>query len=269
MLKWPVIVVMASGLGLSGCQTLDNVKKETLATVGGTGAGALLGALVCGNKYKALCALVGAGIGGFVGNQIGKKLDEADRQTLALETSKALAANTATSAPRQWSNPDTGVKGTVTVKNAESKPVQASIPVLKDRVQVTPSLDLIGETYRVDYNRLNVRGGPGTNYATVGGQLLKGQEVQVVGRVQSNPDWLLIAEDGVGTGYAFAKGLTSTGFALASDDKAVTPAGAETVQFAANSQCKIVEQQVTYADNTTDTESVRMCQQGNGTWSVS
>lgn len=224
--------------------------------------------MLCGNKYKLVCGLVGAGVGGFIGNQIGKNLDDADKQQLALETSQALASSKTTSAPRQWSNPETGVKGRVSVKDESVNPVQASIPILKDRVKVTPPLDLVGETYKVASNSLNVRGGPGTNYAPVGQSLSKGQDVHVVGTVQSDPNWMLIAQNGAGSGYVYAKGLQATGYAVAASEQEI-PASAETVNIAAKQQCKTVEQQVTYADNTTDTESVRMCQQGDGSWSIS
>jgi len=265
--KKPLVAIVACSIALLGCQTLQG-NKETVGTAGGAVGGGIIGALVCNNKYKLLCGLVGAGVGGFIGNQIGKKLDEADRQRLALETSQALAASAQSSAPRQWSNPETGVKGTVTVKESSVTPVQASVPVLKGRVKVTPPLDLVGETYKVESSALNVRGGPGTDYAPVGSQLSRGEEVHVVGRVQSDPNWMLIAQNGAGSGYVYSKGLKSTGYAVAASDRAL-PAGAETVSVSAKQQCKVVEQQVTYADNTTDTESVRMCQQGDGSWLIS
>lgn len=260
-------VVVGCTIALAGCQTLEQ-NKETLGTILGAAGGGTAGALLCSGKYRAVCGLVGAGIGGFIGNRIGKRLDDADKQQLALQTSQALAKSSPNSAPRVWNNPKTGVKGKVTVKDETTKPVKASIPVLKDRVKVTPPLDLVGETYKVTSSALNVRGGPGTDYQTVGAKLTKGQDVHVVGRVQDKPDWMMIAQDGAGSGYVFARGLRSTGYAVAQSDQKV-PAAAETVQVAAKQQCKTVEQQVTYADNTTDTESVRMCQQGDGSWSIS
>lgn len=260
-------VVVGCTIALAGCQTLEQT-KENFGTAIGAVTGGAAGAFLCGKKYKLACGLVGAGIGGFIGNRIGKRLDDADKRQLALETSQALASSSSSAAPRVWSNPKTGVKGKVTVKDESTKSVQTSIPILKDRVKVTPALDLVGETYKVSSNALNVRGGPGTDYQPVGTKLTRGQDVHVVGRVQSKPDWMLIAQNGAGSGYVFAKGLRSTGYAVAQSDQKV-PAAAETVQIAAKQQCKTVEQQVTYADNTSDTESVRMCQQGDGSWSIS
>ena len=264
-----LIVVVGCTFALAGCKTIEATKQEWGTLLGAAGGGAV-GALICGGDYKLVCGLVGAGIGGFIGNRIGKNLDEEDKQRLALETSQALAEKPA-AAPktREWSNPKTGVKGKVTVKDETTQPVKASIPVLKDRVKVTPPLDLVGETFKVQSTSLNVRGGPGTDYATVAPALAQGTDVHVVGRVQSKPDWMLIAQDGAGSGYVFANGLKSTGYAVAATREPKLPAGAETVAVEAKQQCKTVEQEVVYADNTKDTESVRMCQQGDGSWAIS
>ena len=179
-------VVVGCTIALAGCQTLEQTKENIGTALGAVGGGAA-GALLCSSKYKLVCGLVGAGIGGFIGNRIGKRLDDADKQQLALETSQALAGSSTKSAPRVWSNPKTGVKGKVTVKDQTTKPVQASIPVLKDRVKVTPPLDLVGETYKVTSNALNVRGGPGTDYQTVGTKLTRGRMSMSSGASNRSP----------------------------------------------------------------------------------
>ena len=265
-MKKSMIVVVGCSVALTGCQTLEATKREWGTLIGAVGGG-LAGALICGDDYKLVCGLVGAGIGGFIGNRVGKNLDKEDKQRLALETSQALAEKpAAASKTREWSNPKTGVKGKVTVKDETTQPVEASIPVLKDRVKVTPPLDLVGETYKVKSALLNVRGGPGADYAKVAPALAQGTDVHVVGRVQSKPDWVMIARDGVGSGYVFAKGLKSTGYAVAATRKPKLPAGAERIAVEAKRQCKTVEQEIVHGDNTKDAESVRMCQQGDGSW---
>ncbi len=264
MKKTIVMVVAGSALMLQGCQ----MNKEGLGTLLGSTGGAVLGGAACkGSKDQGLCILAGGAIGGLIGNRIGKKLDEADRKRLAEETTKVLAVNNGQNAVRSWKNPDTGVSGRVSVVRETSKPQQSNMTIMKDRLQETPPIDLIGETYTVDATTLKVRGGPGREYKELPPGLQKGKLVHVLGSVIDKPNWFLLSENGAASGYVSAKFLKPAGFAVTNDIKPNT-SNTEQVSVQTNSKCKTVRQEVTLADNSTASDEVTLCQSADGTWDL-
>ena len=263
MKKRILALVVGSTLILQGCQ----IDKEMLGTMIGSGAGATAGALACkGSKSQGLCILGGAVIGGLIGNHIGKKLVEADKRRLAEETSRAFAANGPDST-RSWRNPDTGVSGRVSVVKDNTTSQMTQITVMKGRLQETPPIDLIGEFY-IAKNSTNVRGGPGTNYANLSPGLMKDETVQVVGSVIDNPSWFLIANNGAASGYVYAPLLKPAGMIVSAGAIEATAGNTEQVSVQTNRQCKTVRQDITYADDTTESEDITMCQAGDGTWEL-
>lgn len=75
---------------------------------------------------------------------------------------------------------------------------QASVSILKDKVEQVPPLDFIGETYRAN-NKVNIRSGPDTDYKIVG-NLQSGDAVYVVAKVQGK-NWYMIRQNNVASGF--------------------------------------------------------------------
>lgn len=260
-------------IGLAGCQagdpTADKFKRVLADTVGGV-SGALLGHNACNDSNSSvqlLCTAAGTVVGSVVADVIYQKLTEADRKRMERETTEALAKDSAQSQPREWTNQETGVTATVKVKEETTERVTTEVPILKGPVQSPPPLQLVGQVYEVTASQLNIRGGPGTDYVTLGNPLPKGSLVDITARVESKPDWYLLSRDGAGAGYVFAQNLKPTGKAVESK-----PANANVevakVSVQAQRSCKVIEQSARYADGKADKASSRMCQQGDGSWVI-
>ena len=100
------------------------------------GAVGLVGGLASDGNVWA----IGAGIlvGGFVGNRIGKYLDDRDKEMLARSTSEAFSNGE----NQTFTNDDTGVSGEVIVESSEQMDDSGELTVLKDRVETIPPLEL-------------------------------------------------------------------------------------------------------------------------------
>ena len=108
------LVGMAAAF-LAGCQ--DTGTKQTFGTLIGAGAGALAGSQIGSGRGQLAAVAVGTLLGAFLGSEVGKSLDRADRQALERTTQSSLEtapSGTATS----WRNPDSGNYGTVTPEPA-------------------------------------------------------------------------------------------------------------------------------------------------------
>ena len=104
-----IIATLAVSL-LGGCSDAK-LGQTGGAILGGVGGG-LLGSQFGGGTGKLIMTALGAAIGAYAGSELGKKLDETDKE-------KAVKAEeTAHTAPVgqtvAWSNPDSGHSGTVT-----------------------------------------------------------------------------------------------------------------------------------------------------------
>ena len=107
-----IAIVFAAALSLGACVS-DQGNKQTLGTLVGAGLGGLAGSQI-GSGTGQLAA-VGAGVllGGLLGNSVGKSLDKADiayaernaQQTLEYQPSGATTS---------WVNPDSGNSGSIT-----------------------------------------------------------------------------------------------------------------------------------------------------------
>jgi len=244
-----VLGLAIAALVLSGCQT----EKKDIGTLAGAAAGALIGAQFGGGSGKILAIVGGAVAGGWLGRQIGGYLDEQDKQKLAESTQRtAVSGSTQT-----WRNPDTGVSVRTEVIDTETKQETYNVAYRTDRVKEVPPIDYIGERY-VSTSNMNVRGGPGTNYAVVG-KLSKGQSVEVVGKVEGR-DWYLLSQDGVGQGYGYAKLLQPTGdeISLAGDSVADQP-NVQVQQVRDTQTCRTIEQTVVLKDGSERKEQVKAC----------
>jgi len=91
--------------------------KQTGGTLLGAGLGALAGSQIGGGRGQLVAVAVGALGGAFLGSEIGKSLDRADRAAMAQTTNQALETGPSGQSV-SWRNPDSGHYGTVTPRPA-------------------------------------------------------------------------------------------------------------------------------------------------------
>jgi len=93
---------------------------------GGTAIGAVTGGLIAGALFgkgegKILTAALGAVAGGFIGNKIGKNMDDTDKMMAERTSSKALEYSPSGKAV-EWKNPDNGHSGYITPTKTYTNP---------------------------------------------------------------------------------------------------------------------------------------------------
>lgn len=99
-----VVVTGLLSLSLVGCSS----NEDTGTLVGGV-AGGLLGSQFGGGAGRIAATVIGAGAGAFIGNRIGKSMDDTDK----LKAQQALEDNKV-GQTTSWKNPDNGNTYTVT-----------------------------------------------------------------------------------------------------------------------------------------------------------
>ena len=107
-----VTLIVATGL-LAACAQQQNAPKQTGGTLIGAAAGGLLGAQFGGGAGKLAAVALGVLGGAFLGSEVGKSMDQTDRQAAAGAQSVALETKPS-GQPTTWTNPDSGNSGTVT-----------------------------------------------------------------------------------------------------------------------------------------------------------
>lgn len=244
-------------LTLTSCESVP-LSKELM----GTGAGAAVGGVIGGLAGDGNLVAIGAGVlvGGFIGNRIGKYLDDRDKELLAQSTSEAFSSGT----NQNFTNEETGVTGEVVVESSEDKQESGEIPVLKDRVASVPPLELVGEPYRAR-QQINVRGGPGTDYAVVG-SLPSGNPVNVVGRVKDQRNWFMISEGGAGSGFVFSQLLQRDLDAAkeVSEQPAAKKSDVAKQSYEYSTNCRTVIQKVKKKDGEVVQERIKACRGEQG-----
>ncbi len=249
-------VALASLLLLS-CESMT---KQDMGTVIGGALGATVGALLIDDDLWFLGAAAGGALGGLIGNQIGKYLDERDKELLAQSTQEALH----TGKRQTFKNPESGVTGEVIIEEEEQISGNAELPVLKDSVDEVPPLEFVGEPFRAR-KTANVRGGPGTDYRVVG-RVEGDRPVRVVGKVQDQ-NWFMISKGGVGSGYVYSpllKRLHSSQPAQFQAEPAPPAEEVETVDLAYTTKCRKVLQRVRAQDGTMHEDRMGACAGSDG-----
>lgn len=99
-----VIPVFAAALVVSACET-----KEQQGTVAGAVVGGAVGSLFGSGSGRVVAIGAGALAGGFIGNRIGKNMDDTDRLKAQQAAQRAQTAPVGSNV--QWSNPDSGNNG--------------------------------------------------------------------------------------------------------------------------------------------------------------
>lgn len=263
--RWVAVLalggVMAAPVGAESLgETFQrNLTGENVGKAVGAVAGALLGSQVGGGKGKYVGVAVGTLAGYWLGGEVGKRLSSRDQQGIASTTEQALETGQAQS----WQNPNTGTYTRVSVADA---PPPASARVSgKEPLARVPALELVNDFYVAEKN-VNVRGGPGTDYRVLYG-LKRDERVPVVGRV-ARSDWVMIAEDGEGSGFVYAPLLSpasrdGSGNALRlSMNEQASPRSPVSVE----PRCSNITQEVVLRDGTRDTERFTACRQDDGRW---
>ncbi len=102
------VPLLSAALLIAGCET-----KQQQGTVAGAAVGAGVGSFFGKGSGRVFAIAGGALVGGFVGNRVGKNMDDRDRrqaQAAAKEAESAPVGETI-----DWSNPDSGNSGSIQV----------------------------------------------------------------------------------------------------------------------------------------------------------
>lgn len=170
-----------------------------------------------------------------------------------------------------WENPETGATGRVSSQPAEQRPPEPTpVKVKKDRLESLPAMEAVGERFVVNAGAgINVRGGPGTDYAVVD-RLEAQEQIQGIGKVL-NEEWYLVGRDSVGIGYVFGELLEKwTPPPQESLDDALEPAQPPPAEDVAEvsvdmaSDCFTTTQTVTLASGATEEATVTSCRTPDG-----
>ncbi len=107
-----IVIALAASISLAACAT-DTGQKEGAGTLIGAGLGGLAGSQIGSGSGKLAAVGVGVLLGGLLGRSIGKSLDRAD-QAHAAEAAQYSLERGPTGTATSWSNPDSGHSGTFT-----------------------------------------------------------------------------------------------------------------------------------------------------------
>ncbi|GJL81625.1 MAG: hypothetical protein DHS20C01_12590 [marine bacterium B5-7] len=237
------------------------LRNENVTRAIGSVAGALLGTQIGGGSGKIAAIAVGTLAGYWLGGKFSESLNNADRVGIAGATERAIQSGQTTS----WSNPDTGTRTRVMVKDEPYVNRSRSSNKLASLDQLPP-IEFANSYYEPTVN-INVRGGPNTDYQILH-TLKKGTSVPVIGRVVDS-NWLLIANNGTADGFVYGPLMELTddtdqvGNAVRdSMDKGLSSERYQVV----DSTCRKVTQEVMLKDGAKDTHSFTVCRQNDGNW---
>jgi len=258
---------LAGVLLVSGCAEMNkniseisDVIQENLPAVTGV-LGGVVAYQACEGKKKALCGAAGAAFGAWAGSQLRKHLNEQDLEQRDAAVNTALASGSS----QQWSNSQSGNSGSIQIKPAERKQKTHKVKVLRDRVDVVPPMEAVGEHYRFIKSG-RVRSGPGTDYKILLTET-KGKTVDVVGKVKGKP-WYFIGQNNVGTGYTHASLLKAVPLSEhVSTEEAETPIpdsqlATNTVEM--STECVSMEESISVKAGQSETRTSILCRGPNG-----
>lgn len=263
-IKKALCLILSTAVLISGCVITEEQKSNISKFVGGIGGGVIAAKLaenVNSPLGRAALIMAGAAAGAYIGDQFAQALSENDQRKLFTAQQQAAA----TGRPVAFTGEE-GVNGKVSVVKTEPYAKQDKkviVKVLKDRVEKTPPLKLVGAPYSPK-SRVNVRSGPGTNYKTVS-KISGGESVQVIGEALPGKKWYLISQlpDGTAGGYVYSSLMHPSSQPI-TYMQAVAENVSE-VNVPASGVCKTVRQEVTTSEGVLK-EDIRVCQQGDGTW---
>jgi surface antigen len=107
-----LIITLASAMLASGCAGINTSSKEDIGQQVGMVAGGVVGAVIPVNKKYKEITVVGGAIGGmWLGGQLGKQLDDQDKEKVAQAAQAALQSGR----KQSWSNASKKTSGTAEV----------------------------------------------------------------------------------------------------------------------------------------------------------
>ena len=107
-----IVTVALFPIILTACGNLGG-PKQTGGTLLGAGLGGLAGSQIGGGTGRLAAVAVGTLLGAFVGSEAGKSLDRADR-LFAKQTAQRSLERVPSGQSTTWNNPDNGHSGTFT-----------------------------------------------------------------------------------------------------------------------------------------------------------
>lgn len=239
----------------TGCETMGEMNPDALGTLIGGSTGALVGSQVGGGSGRLVATGVGTIAGALIGREIAQHLSRSGQHEMANANQRALE----TGRSQSWEDPETGARGQTEVTQRSTQRSQVPVSVKRDRVDEMPPIDLIGSSYRATASS-NVRGGPGTDYRSVG-SLAAGQNVHVVGKVEGR-DWYLIAEEGAADGFVATRLLTPA--PQAPQRPPATGGEGEVMLVQAERTCSVNTTRVTEPDGSVAEDRIRICEGPDG-----
>ena len=117
--KAVIAAMIASTLALSGCAN-DAGPNQTGGALIGAGLGGLLGSQFGHGDGRLAATAIGVLAGAAIGSNIGKRLDDVDRQRM--REAEQRAYNAPLNEPIVWNNPNSGHSGTVTPMREGRRP---------------------------------------------------------------------------------------------------------------------------------------------------
>lgn len=288
-----VCVLAAAAAITSGCASMPQsewMTKENVGTALGVVAGIALGSQVGRGDGRTAAMLIGAFAGGALGKSIGAKLDERDREALALQTQNVLNASQ-DGEVSTWTSAHSGVSATIVPSSTqtESRTIQMKRVAA---VQVTPELQVLNRTFVVTKSA-NMRSAPDAQAEKVGG-LPAGSSFTALGKTSNN--WVLVGRKGVAVGYVYGplvEGQSQVASKAAATDRKTPAKGAggaidlDSLDMAsakdqgfdldsgdvieekvvAKTACRTVDYTVT-SKGGSDTQKVKACQAADGAWEL-
>ncbi|NLD01119.1 MAG: SH3 domain-containing protein [Gammaproteobacteria bacterium] len=276
----------AAIISTSGCAGLaqnEYFNQENIGTAIGVVAGVALGSQIGGGSGRTAAMLVGALAGGALGKAIGGRLDERDRQSLALQTQRMLEQDSTHAV--QWKSDHTDAQATITpgAITTETKTVSVKRTA---QVETVDNMTLLNQTY-YSQKSANVRSAPSTSGARVG-SLLPGSSFTALGRTDNN--WIAVGRKGVTVGYVYAPLVSSKAPAKQQAAQAANPTvlaatdldsmpdtvakqqgfDLDSVQVetvSAQTACKTLDYKVT-TKGATEQQQVKACQADDGAWEL-
>lgn len=246
--------VLAEHEGVSRHDNGMPFSKESIGKAVGAAAGALLGTQIGDGKGRLAAVAVGTLAGYWVGGRVGEHLSRRDQAGIAHSTQDALeTGNTQT-----WRNPDTGVSTRVSVRDAAPERQRGRAPL-----QQAPTLELVNE-YFMTNARINVRGGPGTDYQVLY-QLAENESVPVIGKVVGE-NWLMLANSGEGSGFVYAPLMSRSGESGNAIRDAIRRGESFKTYSVERRECRVINQEVMLPDDTSRSHEFKACRQSDGSW---
>lgn len=285
--KQATALSLGAAIALSaGCADMAQnewLNQENVGALAGAAVGVLVGSQVGGGSGRTAAMIAGALAGGMLGKTIGAKLDQRDREALAVQTQQALDFSR-DGQPTTWTSDHSGASAQITPAGTRSQSREVAVK-RSAQIQAVPNMTLLNKPYQATQSA-NVRSAPSTDADKVGG-LSVGSTFTAIGRTDN--DWIMVGRRGVSIGYVYAplvkpastpaKTAGTQAAQPATDLDALDVASAKQQGFdldsisvvdekiVAQTTCRTVNYSVN-AQGSQETQTVQACQAADGAWEL-